>query len=154
MVPWRHLRLCHLLDASVRDLHSAGLGAGEGDILEWWAVRGAQGRHSATNQPSLASWECQREGERALSRPVEWPLLPLALKKKKKETVFILYCSTAINNVVTVSGWQGRNSAICIHVHSPYHHLLITSTDTFYTRLWVKGFTSIFSAHPHHDPRT
>lgn len=34
MVPWRRLRLCHLLDASVRDLHSAGLGAGEGDILE------------------------------------------------------------------------------------------------------------------------
>ena len=31
MVPWRRLKLCHLL---VRDLHSAGLGAGEGDILE------------------------------------------------------------------------------------------------------------------------
>lgn len=34
---------------------------------------------------------------------------------KKKETVFILHWSTAINYVVTVSGGQGRNSAICIH---------------------------------------
>ena len=56
-----------------------------------------------------------REGEKILSKPVEWPLLPLPLKKKK-EKVFILYWSTAINNVVIVSGGQGRNSAILTHV--------------------------------------
>ena len=35
-------------------------------------------------QPSLVSCERQREGERAISRPEEWPLQPLALNYSKR----------------------------------------------------------------------